>query len=141
MLKPGARDEIAKLVRAGFYDKKRLTQIVGEELYAPGELDPAELATAIDEEVAKHEAEKRSWPAVTDCDRLDAAFAALNKRAIIALHNAGFTQSDGYEDFRAALKRHPQRATVIGYCYYHSQDVKHAVQGEGLSLAFGPVSP
>jgi Domain of unknown function (DUF6891) len=138
MLTPGVRDEIAKLVRTGFYDKKRLTQIVGEELYAPGELDPADLESAIDEAVAKHEAAKKTWPAVTDCDRLDAAFAELNKRGIIALHNAGFTQSDGYEDFRAALKKHPKRATVIGYCFYHSQDVEHAVQGEGLYLAFGP---
>jgi hypothetical protein len=141
MLKPDVRDEIAKLVRAGFYDKKRLLQIVGEELYAPGELDPNDLAAAIDEEVAKHEAEKKAWPDVTDCDRLNAAFAALNKRGIIALHNAGFTQSDGYEDFRAALKSHPQRATVLGYCFYDSQDVEHAVQGEGLHLAFGPVRP
>jgi hypothetical protein len=110
-------------------------------LYAPGELDPDDLTAAIDEEIAKHEAEKKAWPAVTDCDRLDAAFAALSKRGIIALHNAGFTQSDGYEDFRAALKSHPQRATVVGYCFYHSQDVEHAVQGEGLYLAFGPVHP
>lgn len=139
MVKPAFRDELVTLVRAGFYDKKRLTQIVAEELYAPGELDPAEVAAAVDEEFAKHEAQKKTWPAVTDCDRLYSAFAALNKRGIIALHNAGFTQSDGYEDFRAALKNHPQRATVVGYCFYHSQDVEHAVRGEGLYLAFGPV--
>jgi hypothetical protein len=141
MLKPDVRAEIVKLVRSGFYDKKGLMRIVGEELYAPGELDPAEVAVAIDEEIAKHEAEKKTWPAVTDCDRLDAAFVALNKRGIIALHNAGFTQSDGYEDFRAALKSHPNRSTVTGYCYYHSQDVESAVRGEGLFLAFGPVQP
>jgi hypothetical protein len=141
MLKPGVSDEITKLVRAGFYDKERLTQIVSEELFAPGELDAADVAAAVDQEFAKHEAEKKTWPAITDCDRLDAAFAALNKRGIIALHNAGLTQSDGYDDFRAALMSRPQPASVVGYCFYHSQDVERAIQGDGLFLAFGPRNP
>ena len=141
MLKPEIQEQVATLVRAGFYSKKRLLQIVSEELYAPGEVNPDDLAAVIDEEVAKLESEKKTWPAVTDCDRLDAAFAALTKRGILALHNAGFTQSDGYEDVRAALKNHPQKSTVVGYCFYHGQDVEHAVHGEGLHLAFGPVNP
>ena len=36
---------------------------------------------------AKREAEK-SWPTVTDCDRLGAAFAALDQSGIVAMHQA-----------------------------------------------------
>ena len=42
----------------------------------------------------KREAEA-AWPPVTDCNRLDAAFNALRGMGIIALHNAGYTLSDG----------------------------------------------
>ena len=65
-----------------------------------GELDTHDVSAAIDVEIARWEAEKQTWPTVTDCDRLDAAFAALNERGVIALQNAGYTQSDGYDDFR-----------------------------------------
>jgi hypothetical protein len=116
-------------------------EIFCEERYAPGELDPEDVSAAIDEELTKYESEKRTWPDVTDCDRLNAAFAAMNKRGIIALQNAGYTQSDGYEDFRAALKQHRRRPAVVGYCFYHGQDVERAIRGEGLFLAFGPVDP
>jgi hypothetical protein len=140
-LKPEIREEMTTLVRAGFYNKKRLMEILCEEMYAPGELNPTDVSAAIDEELAKYEAEKKTWPAVTDCDRLDAAFAAMNRRGIIALQNAGYTQTDGYEDFRHALENHPRRSTVIGYCFYHGQDLERAIHGEGLFFAFGPVDP
>ena len=50
MLAREALDEIAVLVRTGFHDKDRLIEIFCEEMYAPGELDPAEVSVAIEEE-------------------------------------------------------------------------------------------
>jgi hypothetical protein len=141
MLQPDVAEEIAVQVRAGFEKKTRLLEIFCEEMYEPGELDPAQVASAIDLEFEKLTKEQGSWPDVTDCDRLEAAFASLNKNGIIALHDAGFTQSDGYDDFLEALDQHPQRKSIIGYCYYHHQDTQRAVRGEGLNLAFGPVDP
>ncbi|WP_431732095.1 DUF6891 domain-containing protein, partial [Adonisia turfae] len=99
MLSSETVQEIAALVRSGFYRKNRLMDIFCEEMYAPGDLEPDEVSAAIDVEFETWEAEKQTWPEVTDCDRLDSAFAAINERGIIALQNAGYTQSDGYEDF------------------------------------------
>ncbi len=65
----------------------------------------------------------------------------MNKRGIIALQNAGYTQGDGYDDFLDAYDNHPNRSSVIGYCYYHGQDLERAVTGDGLFLAFGPLDP
>ena len=45
---------------------------------------------------------QKSWPQVTDCDRLDRAFAALEQQGVIALHRAGCTQSDGLEEVEDA---------------------------------------
>jgi hypothetical protein len=141
MLPAETNEEIAALVRSAFYDKDRLMEIFCEEMYEPGELEPTGVSAAIDSELAKWEEEKKSWPKVTDCDRLDAAFTIINKRGVIAMHNAGYTQSDGYDDFREAYALHPNKSSILGYCYYHGQDVERAVRGSGLYFAFGPVDP
>ncbi len=118
MLEPEIIEEISVFVRSGFYDKNVIGNIFCEEVYAPGELDPDAVSAAIDTEFSKWESDKPTWPSVTDCDRLDAAFAAMNKRGIIALQNAGYTQSDGYDDFLDAYDKHARKSSVIGYCFY-----------------------
>jgi len=70
MLDPETVEEIATMVRAGFYDHEPLLEIFYEEMYAPGDLDLDEVSVAIADETAKLQLEKESWPAVTDCDRL-----------------------------------------------------------------------
>jgi hypothetical protein len=104
-------------------------------------LDVASVAAAIDAATEEWNNEKKQWPAVTDCDRLDKAFAAINNRGVITLQNAGYTQSDGYDDFREAYDHHANKSNVIGYCFYHGQDLERAVRGGGLFLAFGPTDP
>jgi hypothetical protein len=86
---------------------------------------------------AKREAEA-TWPPVTDCTRLDAAFDALNGMGIIALHNAGYTISDGISDVAEVLAE-SDRDKVKGYCFYHEQDVERAINAHGLSLAYGDI--
>jgi hypothetical protein len=133
--------EIRSIVRGGFEERARIIEIFREEMYAPGELNEQEIEFAVDEEIKAHEAEKSTWPTTTDCDRLDAAFVQLNEAGIISLHNAGYTQSDGYDDFKTALSSVPNPECVIGYCFYHGQDLERAVAGQGLFLAFGPTNP
>ena len=141
MLAVDVIDEITTLVRSGFYTRDQLACIFCEERYAPGELEADEVLTAIDAALATWEEEKRSWEGVTDCDRLDAAFAALNERGIIAIQNAGYTQSDGYDDFLEAYANCEDKSNIQGYCFYHGQDLEHAVRGRALFLAFGPADP
>jgi hypothetical protein len=131
--------EIDTQVRSGFESRERIVEIFCEEMYAPGDLDPDEVATAVDAAIHTHEQSKASWPSVTDCDRLDRAFVRLASEGVICLQNAGYTQSDGYDDCREAGRRHPDHSSVRGYCFYHGQDTERVVEGEGLFLAFGPV--
>lgn len=79
----------------------------------------------------------------TDCDRLDRAFAALRARHIIALHDAGDCQEDGFELCDAAFGRltEPEQAKLIGYCFYHGQDTTRAIEGAGLGLTYCPIGP
>lgn len=116
-------------------------QILCEEAYAPGELDEHEVSAAVDVAFQELHSEAANWPGITDCDRLEAAFAAMSARGIIALQNAGYTQSDGYSDVLHYAESHPSRSQLIGYCFYHGQDLERAVDGGGLYLAFGPIDP
>ena len=133
--------EINTLVRGGFEDGDRIIEILCEEMYEPGELPEDEVVAAVDDAFAALEKEKATWPRVTDCDRLDQLFDALNRQGIIALQNAGYTQSDGYDDVQQMYHEHPDPGGVVGYCFYHGQDLERAVHGEGLNLAFGPIDP
>jgi hypothetical protein len=95
---PETLEHISTLVRSGFHPKEILMEMFCEEIYAPGELDPDEVSSAIDAEFQKLSAEQANWPDVTDCDRLDIVFAALNERGVAALQNAGYMQDDGYDE-------------------------------------------
>lgn len=132
-------EEIDVEVRSGFEERDRIIEIFLEEKHEPGELDVTGVTYAVDAAIEAHERQKRAWPDVTDCDKPDVVFDHLNSKGIIALHNAGYTQSDGYSDVLEAYDEHANKQAVIGYCYYHGQDVARAVQGQGLYFAFGPV--
>jgi len=141
MLEPDTQAEIASMVRTGFYARERLIQVFTEELYAPGDLDVNDVLSAIDVQFTEYKQEKLTYPTTTDCDRLDAAFTNMNERGVIATQNAGYTQSDGYDDVRDIYSQHVNKESIIGYCFYHGQDLERAVNGNGLYFAFGPIDP
>lgn len=95
-------------------------------------------ATLADAAVAAHRSEQVTWPATTDCDRLDATFAALDAIGIVARQHfsccgtCGATQIHDEMD-RVAKDGQPVR----GYTFFHVQDTEHAVDGDGLFLSFG----
>src|SRR5262245_60015670 len=135
-LNPETLRDIDSLVRGGFEERDRVIEILCEEMYAPGELDQSDVTAAVDAAFASLARDEADWPETDDCDRLGSVVAALNARGIIGLQNAEYTQSDGYDDVRQSYHQRSDRDTVIGYCFYHGQDLERAVQGEGLYLAF-----
>jgi hypothetical protein len=99
-----------------------------------------ELRAAIDAAFTKKAAEMADWPAVTDCERLQAAFARLRQGRIVALESCGFDLTDGvHRCAREAVARDEMGPpTWDGYCFFHDQDAQRAVrEGGGLMLAFG----
>ena len=121
-------------VWSGYYSPTHVDEMIDDIL--EDDADETFLRAAVGPEFVKKAAAEASWPDTTDCDRLDAAFAELNSRGIIALHNAGFTMSDGRSDVDEVLHQRGRKG-VKGYCFYHGQDIERAVAGAGLLLAFG----
>lgn len=133
------RQEIETLVNSSFYDKNRLFTIFHEEMYAPNELNADELKQVIDELMQQHEQAKSTWTHTTDNDKLTDSFSELNQMGIIALENAGHTQSDGYDDVLRIVQRSADPSKYLGYCYYHSQDMNRGILGNGIFLSFGSI--
>ena len=124
-------------VWSGFYSPDQVDAMI-DDILEDG-ADEIMLRRAVAPEFDKKAALEASWPNTTDCDRLDQAFKALNSRGIIALHNAGYTMSDGIGDVSDVLRRRG-RNSINGYCFYHEQDVGRAVAGLGLNIAFGDLN-
>ena len=121
-------------VWSGFYGPEEIQEMIGEIL--EDDADETFLRSTVEPEFEKKAVAESSWPSETDCDRLDRAFDMLNTKGIIALHNAGYTQSDGLDDVGEILHE-KGRDGISGYCFYHGQDLERAIQGEGLLIAFG----
>lgn len=67
--------------------------------------------------------------------KLDSAFQKLYKQGIVALHYAGYVQSDGFDDCNEiATDMDENGETVIGCCFYTLQDLEHVLNEDTTSL-------
>lgn len=133
------RDMIDTDVAGGFLELDDLVDRAVDAL--DGEADPVQLNAAASRlaEVtfASHLRAQANWPAVTDCDRLDAAFYELERRGIVARQNFSCCLDCGSSEIWGEVERaRLEGRTVHGYTFYHEQDTERAVHGGGLSLAF-----
>lgn len=103
--------------------------------------NPPGLRGQLDHQLVIERRLARERPRPTPCinDGIDAAFAALDReRQLVALQNAGYTQSDAWSDVNAvAARRRRLGQRVVGGCFYHFQDLERAVRGHGLMIGFG----
>ena len=128
---------IHKWVWSGFYSTEEVDLMIDDIL--DEDANEAMLRNAIAPEFTKKAEAEKKWPKITDCDRLNAAFAALDKRGVLCLHNSGFEMSDGHTEAFEVLSERP-KDRYFGYCFYHGQDVESAMAGQGLMLAFNHVN-
>jgi hypothetical protein len=115
------REFIAYRVREGFESVHEIVEDAHErayETYDRNDLLP-EIKRLTAEVLAAHQSGQAGWGPTTDCDRLDAAFTALNARGIVArqhfscCNNCGFAEI--WDEVEVAEKQQP----VEGYVFYH----------------------
>lgn len=134
------KDFIRPLVWGGFEARDGLYEAATTYLGEP-ELKPDEVAwiqAAVERVWQEKKTAEASWPAETDWDRLATVFSSLEGQGILALHNAGATQSDAMSD--AAQMRDEQgglQSKLSGYIFYHEQDVMRVVEDGELYIGFG----
>jgi hypothetical protein len=105
----------------------------------PDQLESA-IRHATEELIAEHLREQAAWPAVTDCDRLDASFADLNGRGILARQNYEQTLTSGAAAVWEEIRQEQAKRPVRGFVFFHEQDAEQAVRCDGPVLAWGAVA-
>ncbi|AUI87923.1 hypothetical protein BS333_16165 [Vibrio azureus] len=127
-------DSIKGWVWSGFYSIVDIREMIYDNLEEG--CDEEMLLASIEPEIEKKRLAEKEWPEVTDFDRLHGVFYKLHEEGICALHNAGYTMSDGFEDVSEVVHDAP-KDHYHSFCFYHGQDVEGAVNGRGLMIAFG----
>jgi hypothetical protein len=137
------RDFVRVQVAAGF---SPVSDVVDEavDAFADTTLAPAALreaaASLAETAMAAHLAEQAAWPATTDCDRLESAFAALDAAGIVARQHFSCCGTCGATDIHDEMDRVAKDGQPVrGYTFFHVQDTEHAVDGDGLFLSYGSV--
>jgi len=130
-------DTIKVHVWGGFDTPEGVQKVISDLLEE--DADEQMLRESVSIEFRKKLEAEKSWPQVTDLDRLESMFLALKTKGILCLHNAGYTMSDGHETSNEALSAY-SKAKFFGYCFYHGQDLERAVSGGGLMLAYDHVN-
>jgi hypothetical protein len=132
-------------VRAGFIPLNEIAESAVETVLED-EADAVWLRAAAERHVAEaareHAEAQKAWPAVTDCDRLDAAFRALDSAGVIARQSFACCQNCGHVEIRDEVKACSDAGGhVQGYVFFHQQDTDRAVDGDGQCLAYGATEP
>lgn len=129
-------------VASGYYTSEEI--ITNACDYVEGELSRDEAERVARERlpglIVAHTNDARNWPFLTDCDRLDEAFADLELSGIVTRQNFTCCGTCGVAeigDEMAAVEA--EGIAVRGYSFFHMQDTDSAVDGCGLYLNYGSV--
>lgn len=132
-------ESIVSQIRMGFLPVDLIKELVVEEVEDNEfneEISEEWINTLVDSEFKKITEESKNWKKPTDTDKLIAAFDELCALKIIALHNAGYTTSDGEEEVvEVEMELRESGITSEGYCFYHEQDLQRAIDPDQNKLA------
>ena len=130
---------ITRLVWGGFDTKDDIRDAAIYQTQPPvqSKADLKWLDSHIEAEWSKKRAAEATWPARTDFDRLDDVFKVLRADGLLALHNAGNTQSDARDDASEEWHRlGGAKSGLKGFIFYHGQDVERVIADGDLYIGF-----
>ncbi len=137
------RNYLAIQIYAGFASEQEIVaqaisdwECSWQEERPAAELRPF-LARTTAELLEEHRKEQACWPEITDCDRLDAAFMELDRMGILARQNYEQTLTSGCAAIEVEAERERAGRPVLGYVFFHEQDIQSAVCYDGPALAWG----
>jgi hypothetical protein len=131
---------VENMTRSGFHSKP---DIIKSTLEVFCDDAPSDILLPHVEEMAREATEKllceqRSWPDITDCDRLDDAFAELTQSGIVCRQDFSCCGNCGVAEIGQEMETERRKGIeVFGYAFYHMQDTESAAAGYGLYLNYG----
>lgn len=130
----GMHDDVAFAAEIGDMSEE---EVLAEAL-AEYDADPREIVAAVGLAFLEKRAREAAFPAVTDCDRLDAAFAALRKDGFVAVQAAGASLEDGMSMIQSASEQE-ENEDCWAFVFFHMEDVEKAIDHGRMHLAFGVI--
>jgi hypothetical protein len=113
-------------------------QILDDALLGATEAERPAITELVDEAFRKHFEKQKTWKGRTDCDRLSAAFAALNRARVIARENFGMTRTSSRGEMNSLLAKEPSR---LGYVFITPEDLSTVFDDQGVTLIVGAAAP
>lgn len=150
MNKAALREIVQRHVKEGFAER---IEIVEQSLCELVEDTPRQQLLRLiehmtDEALACHQKEERRWAYLTDCDRLDRAFAAMEQAGIVARQHFSCCNNCGHKEITLEARRKAHQAQVgkneidiRGYAFYHRGDTERAAKSGILYITFGAIDP
>jgi hypothetical protein len=136
----GVEAFVQRLIAAGYDDRQTIIDSAGDYL-ADEDLGDALIDSVpgmVDRAIAAQLDAQKSWPSVTDCDRLDAAFTRLEASGIVARQNFTCCQTCGFAEIGAEIEDVIETGVAVrGMTFFHQQDTESAVAGHGVYLSYG----
>jgi hypothetical protein len=135
------REFIAHRVREGFESAHEIIENAHDwacDRYQRDDLLP-QIKRLTAELLAAHRVEQAGWGPTTDCDRLDQAFAALNRQGIVARQDFSCCNNCGFTEIWDEIEEAEKHQAVEGYVFYHLQGTERAIKTGQLLFAYGCV--
>ncbi len=138
--------ELAERIRAGLaegFDGPEVVLELAIESVSTDDDDPGirdAARSVLAQVMEERQREQQDWPAITDCDRLDAAFEELNATGIAARHHWTCCGTCGVGQMQDELERLSESSEgplVRGYAFYDQQGTEFAASDGLLYLNFG----
>lgn len=135
------REFIARSVKEGFDSVHDIVESATHYAYEVHNRDAVRsvIKQMTAELVAAHRSEQTEWEASTDCDRLNSAFAELNRRGIVARQNFSCCVNCGFTEIWDEVDQDEKQHPVIGYVFYTVQSTEHVIMSGQLQMAYGSI--
>jgi len=137
------RSHIRDAVAGGFDSSDQILLVareLGDDICPNAPLLQAESERLLREAVRDQLADQATWCPVTDCDRLDRAFAVLEATGIVCRQHFSCCGTCAATEIWQEISREEEKGRSIRGCaHYHEQDTEAAVSGHGVYLSYGAV--
>lgn len=134
-----ATDAARHSVRGGYGSREDAIYFVTSVIEDEGLTISAE--EVVDAEISALINDQKSWPEISDFDKLVHVFEELEKDGIIALDNFSCCGTCGPGDITEFVKvsqqEHGYDDELKGYAFFHEQDTESAIDGNGVYLSYG----
>ena len=132
---------VEKLVAEGFPGEEEIIEIATNSLIDElGEEKLVEDITRATRDALRHHLRlQENWPAVTDCDRLDKAFASLEGQGLMTRQNFAPEPENGTTEIVAQANAERSHRAITGFVFYEVEDTTNAVENNELNLSFGAI--